>query len=258
MGGSKRDSIFEVFWGRQAQVCCDTVPEKRAPSSSVFRDDRHCINRLNALSYHSHEYLSTGDFLPQSLVGAVAGTRSVAGSLVSIPRARELLTNIPEPLNSVGVAHTFPNLAQASQIVVGEKVTTVLSIRNELPSTLNVSYITGSINSARSYSIFLHNFTTYPSNTVVPAGHEKSIEYNFATPQNMPPRQFRLALTVFYSEMGSPKMHAQTFFNSTIEVMEPERLIDTEALLLYATLLGIAAALGATLDSILQSHFRSS
>lgn len=60
----------------------------------------------------------------------------------------------------------------------------------------------------------------------------------------MPPRQFRLALTVFY-ESGQSGKYAETFFNSTVEVMEPERLIDTDALFLYLTLACIAAAVGA-------------
>lgn len=161
------------------------------------------------------------------------------------PRGRELLTNIPGPLSSVNVVHTYPNLAQANQIVVGEKVTTVITVRNEHTAPLNVTYITGSMNSARAYQIFLHNFTTAAYQAVIPAGQERSFDYQFMTPANMPPRQFRVALTVFYEEEGKvDAKHAHTFFNSTIEVMEPERLIDTEALFLYATLLAIAAAVG--------------
>lgn len=61
----------------------------------------------------------------------------------------------------------------------------------------------------------------------------------------MPPRQFRLALTVFYEDKKATQF-AHTFFNSTIEVMEPERLIDTDAVSLYLTLATIAAAIGAS------------
>lgn len=152
---------------------------------------------------------------------------------------------MPEPLQDVIVAQTFPNFAQASQIVVGEEVTTLITLRNERASNINVTYITGSINSDKAFNIYLHNFTTRPYYNIVPPKGEQSLEYRFATPINMPARQFRLAMTVFYKEDGPDAMqHAATFFNSTVEVIEPERLVDTEALGLYLTLLGLAAAIG--------------
>lgn len=152
---------------------------------------------------------------------------------------------MPEPLQDVIVAQAFPNFAQASQIVVGEEVTTLITLRNEHPSHINVTYITGSINSDKAFNIYLHNFTTRPYFSVVPPEGEQSLEYRFATPVNMPARQFRLAMTVFYEEDGPrPLKHAATFFNSTVEVIEPERLVDTEALGLYLTLLGITVAIG--------------
>jgi hypothetical protein len=89
----------------------------------------------------------------------------------------------------------------------------------------------------------LHNFTTAAYGAVIPKDAERSLEYKFATAANMPPRQFRLALTVFYEDSNSGKF-AETFFNSTVEVMEPERLIDTDAVFLYLTLACIAVAIG--------------
>lgn len=143
------------------------------------------------------------------------------------------------------MAQTFPNFAQASQIVVGEEVTTLITIRNEQASNINVTYITGSINSDKAFNIYLHNFTTRPYFSIVPPEGEQSLEYRFAAPINMPARQFRLAMTVFYETQGPNSLkYASTFFNSTVEVMEPERLVDTEALGLYLTLIGIAAAIG--------------
>lgn len=113
---------------------------------------------------------------------------------------------------------------------------------NQAHSTLHNA---GSINSAKAYSIFLHNFTTTAYGSKIPKDGEQSFEYKFATAANMPPRQFRLALTVFY-EGDKSQQYARTFFNSTVEVMEPERLIDTDALFLYLTLASIAAAIGAS------------
>lgn len=153
------------------------------------------------------------------------------------------------------IAQTFPNLAQASQIVVGEDVTSLITVRNAQAANINVTYITGSINSDRLFNIYLHNFTTRPYFSIVPKDGEQSFEYRFATPVNMPARQFRLAMTVFYEAEGpEPVQHAATFFNSTVEVIEPERMIDTEALGLYVTLLGIAAAIGAYCTSVYYSH----
>jgi hypothetical protein len=70
----------------------------------------------------------------------VYGAGNVAAA---IPRARELLTNIPKPLSNIEVAYTFPNLAQESQIIVGEDVTTVITVRNDAASDVTVKYITG-------------------------------------------------------------------------------------------------------------------
>lgn len=69
-----------------------------------------------------------------------------AGNVAAaLPRGRELLTNIPKPLSNVEVAYTFPNLAQESQIIVGEDVTTVITVRNDGASDINVKYITGGL-----------------------------------------------------------------------------------------------------------------
>lgn len=189
----------------------------------------------------------------QWLAGIVALLVLAGNVAAALPRGRELLTNIPKPLSNVDVAYTFPNFAQESQIIVGEDVTTVITVRNDGTSPVNVKYITGSINSAKAYSIFLHNFTTTAYGSTIPTDGEQSFEYKFATAANMPPRQFRLALTVFY-EGDKSQQYAKTFFNSTVEVMEPDRLIDTDALFLYLTLASIAAAIGYVVYSALKER----
>jgi hypothetical protein len=163
----------------------------------------------------------------------------------AIPTARELLTDIPRPLSDVSVDFTFPNIAQSQQFVVGEVVTTLLTVRNDHASPINVTYLSGSINSPRNYNIYLHNFTTLAYHAVLPPGAERSFEYMFGTPVNMPARQFQMAMSIFYSDVDRPgSQFAATFYNRTVEMVEPEKLIDTEALFLYSTLAAIAAAIG--------------
>ena len=79
---------------------------------------------------------------------------------------------------------------------------------------------------------------------VLPAGKEISLEYNFRPARLLGGRDFQLALTVFYEDTkGSP--FSTTFFNSTVDFTELEKIVDTEAIFLYLLFAGAVAAAGA-------------
>lgn len=68
----------------------------------------------------------------------------------------------------------------------------------------------------------------------------------FRPDPNLSPRDFVVALTLFYEdEQGA--MLSSTFFNGTVEIVEQKKMIDTEMLFLYLILLGIASGIGARL-----------
>ena len=56
-------------------------------------------------------------------------------------------------------------------------------------------------------------------------------------------RAAQVALTVFYST--ATEMHSTTFFNRTIDIVEPPRWVDTELLMMLATVGAILSIAGA-------------
>lgn len=64
-------------------------------------------------------------------------------------------------------------------------------------------------------------------------GEELSLEYKFLPDGRLEPRDFVVALTMFYSD-SSNKWYSTTFFNQTIEIVEVKKLIDWELLFMFA------------------------
>jgi hypothetical protein len=124
-------------------------------------------------------------------------------------------------------------------------VTALITVRNTHSAAVNVTYISGSIANPSDFSILLDNFTIAAFHVPVKEHSERSFEYHLQTHANMPHRDFRIALTVFYEDMAGKSKHATTFFNQSVEVVEAEQLIDTEAFALFGTLAAILAAIGA-------------
>jgi Translocon-associated protein (TRAP), alpha subunit len=145
----------------------------------------------------------------------------------------------------VTVKHAFPGVAHPRHIVAGEEVTALFTVRNSHSAPINVTFASGSVNAVRDFKIHVQNLTVVAYRAAVPKNTERTFEYRFSTDARMPPREFFLALTMFYTDGADPTAHAATFYNGTVEVVEPERLIDTEAISLWLTLAGIAAAIGA-------------
>jgi len=62
-------------------------------------------------------------------------------------------------------------------------------------------------------------------------------------------RRAQVALTAFYQTADGadvfPDVHATTFFNQTIDIVETKKLVDVELISLYATIAALLAGLGA-------------
>ena len=86
-----------------------------------------------------------------------------------------------------------------------------MSAHNDASKPYNLTAIMGSLNSPNDYNLFLYNFTEQIYQTPVLPGHEVSLEYAFRPDANTPPRDFTVALHLFYMQDG--QLLANTFFN---------------------------------------------
>lgn len=160
---------------------------------------------------------------------------------------------MPAPHGAVQIDHVFTSLSHPDKIVAGEDVTVVLNVRNAHSSPINLTYVTGMLASSQSFAVNIANFSVGTFSGPVQAGTDRGFEYKFATPERMPSRPFQVALTAFYDvDDGVPAKFATTFFNQTVQLMEPDKAVDTEALGLLLTFGAMLVAAGA--HTCLQSH----
>ena len=103
------------------------------------------------------------------------------------------------------------------------------------------------------------NFTALrPAGPVVslsPNGGDAAVSYRFQLAPNLPEYAFQVALTAFLDVDGEtigeganritiPSIKAHTFFNRTVDVVEPSRIVDWQLLQMIATLVGVGCVLG--------------
>lgn len=124
----------------------------------------------------------------------------------------------------------------------GDQIEVVAGLYNGGDEAYNVSAIYGSLNAAHDYRLFFQNFSGMPYYVTVSPGESVSLSYSFMTASNLPPREFLVALTVFYNTQT--KGFASTFFNRTIDIVEKPRIIDFELIFLWLFLLGLLAGVG--------------
>jgi len=141
------------------------------------------------------------------------------------------------------VQHWFSKQLGSTDFPVGTEVDVVVGVHNGAPEALNLTGVTGSINSPAEYRFYVQNFTAQPAMAVVPAGEEASVHFSFVPSPYLPPRDWQLTLLLFgESESGSYFQH--TFYNQTVSISEPPRYVDTELVglvgLLSLALAGIA------------------
>jgi hypothetical protein len=69
------------------------------------------------------------------------------------------------------------------------------------------------------------------------------VEYGFTPNPLLTPTEFTVALTLFYEDTKG-EFFSTTFFNSTIDIVETPKLIDTDLIFMLLTLLAIFTAIG--------------
>lgn len=78
---------------------------------------------------------------------------------------------------------------------------------------------------------------------IVNPGEEVSVEYGFTPNPLLTPTEFTVALTLFYEDTKG-EFFSTTFFNSTIDIVEKPKLIDTDLIFMTLTLAAIFTAIG--------------
>ena len=74
-------------------------------------------------------------------------------------------------------------------------------------------------------------------------GGEISLEYKFQPDARLEPRDFVVALTVFYQD-SKGEYFSNTFFNQTVEIIEIKKMIDWELISMFLIIIGIFAGVG--------------
>lgn len=116
--------------------------------------------------------------------------------------------------------------------------------------------ILGSLNSPTDFSIFVQNFTQQFYHQAVAPGKEISLDYKFVPDPRIEPRDFIVALTVFYQDTKGVYF-SNTFFNQTIEIVEVKKLIDWELIFLVFFLLALAGGIGFLIYSLVAPQLQS-
>lgn len=152
-------------------------------------------------------------------------------------RPSDLLSHMPPP-GSLSVAHYFPD-HPTKQFPAGEEIKVVVSAHNEGSKPYNITAMMGSLNSPVDFDLYVQNFTQQVYFRLLPAAEELSVEYSFRPDPNLSPREFTVALHLIYEDPETGRMHSNLVFNSTVDIVEMQKLIDTEMLFLYLMLLGV-------------------
>lgn len=160
------------------------------------------------------------------------------------------LTDMPPPHDAVETAFWFPKNAK-KQFPAGQVGDVAVGFHNGAAEALNISAIMGSLNSPFDFNFHVQNFSYQIYDTKLQPGEEVSLEYQFMPYGQLQPREFAMALTVFYHT--DKQLYSSTFYNGTVDITEPASLIDSQLIFLYLMALGIAAAIGYAVFSYLAS-----
>lgn len=160
-----------------------------------------------------------------------------AASAVSRPHP---LTNLPSAAPGIETTFIFPeHNTKVPQLPAGDIIEVLVGFHNGASSPYNITAVMGSLNSPLDFGIYVQNFTHMTYGLQVDRDGQASISYRFRPDPALHPREFTVALSVFYTN-SLGQMFSNTFFNSTIEIVEPPRSIDAEILFLWVLLLGSA------------------
>ncbi|KAJ8905416.1 hypothetical protein NDN08_001923 [Rhodosorus marinus] len=158
------------------------------------------------------------------------------------------LNDIPPPLSGISVYSTLGN-ENNNALTLGKETESQMTFVNGLDEGIHVWGVMGSLNQHDLYSSFVQNFSYSLVNATIPAKSEFSVIYKFRPFLRLEPKQYQMALTVFYEKkkaISAPLVasYGSTYFNQTVELTTGEGTMDNQTFLLIV--IGIVVlALGA-------------
>jgi len=149
------------------------------------------------------------------------------------------LTDMPESSPDVVAVGLLPNNMD-NELFTGTPTDAIVGIVNNGAAMMNVTSISGSINSPFDFSYYTQNQTVTQYNQILQEGEEFTFRYKFYPATDLDSVEYQLALTVFYE--NEEELFSETFFNKTVTfVHKPSEFMsgDMPVILGVGTLVGL-------------------
>ena len=217
-------------------------PAVGSDTSKIWAQSIVPYNRFSAfLSYDWIRRVSESHvFVPSGPVFAANLRRSTSDLSVALSfrkqtfQSYEAARGVPEANDDVDTTYFFRDTIQ-SGFPSGKDIQVLLGFRNTGEASLTVTHIAGTLRAPGLGTFYVANFTKRVIEVVVEPGKEASFLYIFFIESQLAGHDFNIEFSVFYQD--SAEQYSTTFFNSTIQVLEPVGVIDTQVLLMCLALL---------------------
>ena len=160
--------------------------------------------------------------------------RSFATAAEHTFQSYEAARGVPEANDDVDTTYFFRDTMQ-SGFPSGKGIQLLLGFRNTGEASLTVTHIAGTLRTPGLGTFYVTNFTKRVIEVVVEPGKEASFLYIFFIESQLAGHDFNIEFSVFYQD--SAEQYSTTFFNSTIQVLEPVGVVDTQVLFMCLALL---------------------
>jgi len=110
--------------------------------------------------------------------------------------------------------------------------------------TYNVSMIFASLNHPQDFKYFIQNYSRFEYHVLLAPGQQATFNYKFRPDALLEPREFAMLFHVVYVDLTTNITHFHTFFNNTIEIVEPYTVFDVQLLFTYTLIIGILGLIG--------------
>jgi len=142
-----------------------------------------------------------------------------------------------EAPEDVSVYAIFPH-SPHNTLYVGQKAEIVLGFANHGDQSYTVSFIAASIRHPLDFRYSIQNFTREEYFITIAPSEQQSLAYTFVPSELLEPRDFGLTVGVaFFDAEG--RNYTTSFFNQTIDFIEPESGVDAKTFFTYIFALAI-------------------
>jgi hypothetical protein len=145
----------------------------------------------------------------------------------------------------IAVTYIFP-MNPDKKLVAGELVDLLLGVKNFAPDrSFNITFIEASLRHPADFRYYIQNFTEFAfEDMIVGPLEELTISYFFTPNELLEPRDFGLVAEVYYIDMSDNNEYYHTFFNGTVEIIEPEGSLDAQTFFTYSGAIAVLGLLG--------------